>query len=207
MAGEIHDTLAQGFTGIVIQLEAAEDILFDNAEVARAHIDRARKLARESLVEARRSVRALRAPELSGGGLTGAVKQFIERTTAGTSTVVESAVQGAPYTLPMEVESGLLRICQEAVVNSIRHAEGSKINIEQIYEPTRVRLTVQDNGQGFDTRLGEASGGLGLIGMRERAARIGVTLEVRSQVGAGTRVVAEFRRPVPATEGRTHGKT
>lgn len=203
MAGEIHDTLAQGFTGIVIQLEAAEDVLLDNAEAARGHINRARKLARESLTEARRSVRALRAPELSGGGLTGAVKQFIERTTAGTSTVVESAIQGKPYPLPMEVDFGLLRICQEAVVNALRHAEGSKIHIELIYEPTSVRLSVQDNGQGFDTRLSEVGSGFGLIGMRERATRIGVRLEVRSQPGAGTCVVAEFHSPAPGKEGRT----
>jgi signal transduction histidine kinase len=201
MAGEIHDTLAQGFTGIVVQLEAAEDILAEDAEVAKGHLDRARKLARQSLADARRSVLALRAPELKAGGLSSAVNQFIEQVAGGTSTRVESAIQGAPYALPTEVEYGLLRICQEAVVNALRHAKAGKIHIELIYEPVGLRLTVEDDGQGFDPRLSEVGGGFGLVGMQERARRIGVNLEVRSQPGAGTCIGAEAPKPPPRMEG------
>ncbi len=196
MAGEIHDTLAQGFTGIVVQLEAADDILKEDVDSAKTHIDRARNLARQSLAEARRSVQALRVPELKSGGLNDAIKLFIEQITAGTSTVVESITQGAPYALPPEVEFGLLRICQEAVVNCLRHAKAGRIVIELRYETSGVSLLVKDDGQGFDTRID--GGGFGLIGMRERAKRIGVNLDVQSFPGTGTSIVANVLRALPA---------
>ncbi len=198
MAGEIHDTLAQGFTGIVVQLEAADDILKEDVDSAKAHIDRARNLARQSLAEARRSVQALRVPELKSGGLNDAIKLFIRQITAGTSTVVESVTQGTPYALPPEVEFGLLRICQEAVVNCLRHAKAGKIAIELCYEPSGVGLSIKDNGQGFDTHISDIGGGFGLIGMRERAKRIGINLEVQSFPGTGTNIVASVRRSLPA---------
>jgi len=201
MAGEIHDTLAQGFTGIVVQLEAAEDVLAEDAEAAKGHIDRARNLARQSLADARRSVTALRAPELKAGGLGSGVRQFIDQIGIGTSISVQPEIQGTPYALPMEVEYGLLRICQEAVINAIRHAQAGKIHIALNYEPSVVRLSVQDDGQGFDTHLSDVAGGFGLIGMRERAERIGVKLEVRSQPGAGTCIVAEIPAPAYRTKG------
>src|SRR5205085_10745087 len=84
MAQEIHDTLAQGFTGIVMQLEAAEDALAENSEIARGHILRARRLARESLTEARRSVWAMRPQALERGDLSLAVKDLIDKVAAGT---------------------------------------------------------------------------------------------------------------------------
>ena len=200
IAGEIHDTLAQGFTGIVVQLEAAEDILAEDAEVARGHLERARKLARQSLADARRSVTALRAPELKAGSLGSAIRQFVEQIAGGTSTAIDSAIKETPYPLPMEVEYGLLRICQEAVVNALRHAKAGKIRIELTYQPAGVRLSVQDDGRGFDARASSGAGGFGLLGMQERATRVGVKLEVRSQPGAGTHIVAVAPAPGPPSE-------
>jgi signal transduction histidine kinase len=100
IAREIHDTLAQGFTGISIQLEAAKDTLTADPEDARGHIERARQVARESLAEARRSVWALRPPELDGVGLVGALREFTARVGVGGATAVEFSLKGEPYLLP-----------------------------------------------------------------------------------------------------------
>jgi signal transduction histidine kinase len=202
IAREIHDTLAQGFTGISIQLEAAKDTLAADPEDARGHIERARQVARESLAEARRSVWALRPPDLDGVGLAGALREFIERTAAGGTPGVEFSLQGKPYLLPMGVAFGLLRICQEAVVNALRHAQARKIQVQMVYEPVELRLSVQDDGLGFDSQPGKTGKGFGLISMRERAERIGASLEINSAPGAGTRVVAVVRTPLQTSEGQ-----
>jgi signal transduction histidine kinase len=201
MACEIHDTLAQGFTGISIQLEAAADILTASPEEARGHIERAHNLARESLGEARRSVWALRPTLLEGEGLVAAVGQFIERIAAGTSIRIEPSVQGTPQPLPSQTEMHLLRICQEATVNALRHADASKIQILLIYGPSKVELCVLDNGRGFDPRACKNDHGFGLTSMRERAERIGAQLTIRSEPGVGTRVVATVPAPVRPSEG------
>jgi signal transduction histidine kinase len=201
IAREIHDTLAQGFTGISIQLEAAKDTLTENPEDARGHIERARQVARQSLAEARRSVWALRPPDLDGVGLTGALREFTARMGAGGTTAVEFSFQGEPYLLPMGVALGLLRICQEAVVNALRHAQAREIQVQMVYEPAELKLCVQDDGRGFDSQAGKTGKGFGLVSMRERAERIGASLEVHSEPGAGTRVVAVVRAPTQGLEG------
>ncbi len=205
MASEIHDTLAQGFTGVSVQLEAAEDVLNVSPEEARGHIARARKLARESLAEARRSVWALRAPELDAEGLVAAVGQFIGRISAGTSITVEPSVRGTPQPLPSQVEMDLLRICQEAMVNALRHADPSKIQIQLIYEPSKVELRVLDNGQGFDPRAPKNTHGFGLTNMRERAQRLGGQFTVESEPGRGTRIIVAVGAPAQGWEAYARG--
>jgi signal transduction histidine kinase len=202
IAREIHDTLAQGFTGISIQLEAAKDTLTADPEDARGHIERARQVARESLAEARRSVWALRPPELDGVGLAGALREFTARVGVGGATAVEFSLEGEAYLLPMGVTLGLLRICQEAVVNALRHAQARKIQVQMVYEPVELRLSVQDDGRGFDSQAGKTGKGFGLVSMRERAERIGASLEINSVPGAGTRVVAVVRAPLQSSEGQ-----
>jgi signal transduction histidine kinase len=192
VARELHDTLAQGFTGVVIQLEAAEDVLTVNTETARAHILRARSLARESLSEARRSALALRLQALKDSDLPTALARFAAHLTAGTSVQAEFVLHGVARPLPPEKEDNLLRITQEALTNVLRHANARKVRIDLSYNPRHVRLSIEDDGQGLNPGLGN---GLGLNTMRERAELIGGKLSVSSRPGEGTRIDAFV--PVP----------
>ncbi|HET7077102.1 MAG TPA: histidine kinase [Chloroflexia bacterium] len=200
MAREIHDTLAQGFTGIVVQLEAAEDTLTAEPAAAQAHLDRARALARDSLAEARRSVWALRPRALEGGDLAGALDRAAQALTAGTPTRAAVHVHGVPRPLPPDLAGHLLRIGQEALTNAVRHAAARQVAIDLTYDPAAVGLRVRDDGHGFDPAAPApaAGGGLGLPGMRERVAGLGGTLTLTSAPGAGT----EVRVQVPVGAGK-----
>ena len=194
LAREIHDTLAQGFTGIVVQLEAAEDVLAEAPESAREHLSRARTLARESLSEARRSVWALRPEALERTGLAEALERIALQLTTGTPTRIEVHASGTPLPLAAEVESELLRIGQEAIANAVKHAQASAIHVDVAFDPRFVRVRVKDNGRGFEEQAAGSKGdlaerGFGLIGMRERAERAGAQLTVESRPGIGTEVV------------------
>lgn len=189
IAREIHDTLAQAFTGILIQLEAAQDVLKTSRSKARAHIIRARTLARESLAEARRSLWELHPRELEKGGLAAAIKRLAQQSNLN-GTSIECFVLGKPRILPHEIERNLLRISQEALSNVIRHAEATEVKIRLIFKARSLQLTLRDNGRGF--KHVKSGIGLGLISMRERAERISARLVISSQPGKGTTVVLEM---------------
>ncbi len=190
MAREIHDTLAQGLTGVSIQLEALEEMLTADPESSRRHLDRARDLVRKSLAEARRSVFNLRPALLEGGGLAEALKKVVADLTAETAIQSELRVIGTPRPLPAAVEDNLLRIGQEAVANALRHAAADRLGIELRFEPYEVTLRVSDDGVGFDTKRHTTAAGsrLGLVGLRERAEQMEARLEVRSGRGTGTEI-------------------
>jgi PAS domain S-box-containing protein len=190
MARDIHDTLAQGFTGVIVQMEAAEEALMEeDPENAVRHVRRARKLARESLGEARRSVHALRPQALEKAGFADALKAIIKNTAVGTSLRTEFQLQGEPRELGPDVEDNLLHIGQEALTNALRHARATKFQAQLSFGSEAVRLELSDNGDGFAID-GANGGGLGLIGMKERAEQIGATVEVSTIPGSGTRIVA-----------------
>ena len=189
LAREIHDTLAQGFTGILVQLDAAEDALDAAPGEAQDHLARARDLARVSLAEARRSVWALRPQVLEHRGLPEALADLTRRMTHGTPVRPDFHVRGTARALPPEVESNLLRIGLEALTNALKHAGASAVRIEADFEPGEVRLSVQDNGRGFDPHRHPPGGGFGLTGMQERADSIGGRLQIISRPGGGTEVV------------------
>lgn len=188
MAREIHDTLAQGFTGIVLQLTAAEHELTESPEKAQGHLVRARGLARESLAEARRSVWALHPRSLEHSELPDAFTRHVEQMTAGTPIQSELHVHGRPRSLSSDVESNVLRVGLEALTNAIKHARASLVSIELSFEPEQIRLSVQDNGQGFDPAA-TAGEGFGLTGMRERAESLEGRVTISSKPGQGTEVV------------------
>jgi signal transduction histidine kinase len=190
MARDIHDTLAQGFTGVVIQMEAAEEALLDvEPDQARRHVRRARQLARESLGEARRSVHALRPQALEKATFADALKAIIKNTTAGTPLRTEFHLKGVPRDLTSDVEENLLHIGQEALTNAIKHAHATKFQARLRFDTDRVRLELADNGEGFTVENANG-GGIGLLGMKERAEQIGATLSVTSEPGGGTKIVA-----------------
>ena len=190
MARDIHDTLAQGFTGVIVQLDTAVEALRDEEpEAAAKHIGRARELARESLVEARHSVHALRPQALERAELADALKAIIINTTAGTSLHSDFQLDGEPRKLQPAIEENLLRIGQEALTNALKHACATTFQARLSFDSKVVRLELRDNGKGFT--VDNANGdGIGLIGMKERAEQIGGTLAITSEPGAGTTIIA-----------------
>jgi signal transduction histidine kinase len=190
MARDIHDTLAQGFTGVIVQLDAAVEALRDEEpEGAAKHIGRARELARESLSEARRSVHALRPQALEKAAFPDALKAIIQNAAAGTSLRADFQLDGEPCQLEPSVEEHLLHIGQEALTNALKHAHATEFRARLCFDSRAVRLELRDNGDGFIVDAANG-GGFGLIGMKERAEQIGATLTVSSEPGAGTNIVA-----------------
>jgi len=194
MAREIHDTLAQSFTGIIVHLAAAERAMVRDSEQALTHIKTVRELAKTGLSEAKRSVEALRPQLLEDSDLSNALNHIAKQMSSHTDTSTMLKVIGTAYPLPLEVENNLLRIGQEAITNAFKYAKANTIQIELIYQATQLILRVKDNGQGFDKESPCFSKGFGLLGMRERADRIGAILSVNSQSGKGTEVIVSINQ-------------
>lgn len=186
IARDIHDTLAQGFTGVVLNLEAASRTLKKRTLAeAQEHIELAQGLAQVCLAEARLSVHALRPDEGRHADLWPQLRAQVERLRAAG---IDARLQtiGAPLRLAPAAEAELLRIAQESITNVLKHARAGKVEVCLSYGPGRVSLSVQDDGTGFDA--GAHHDGFGLLGMRERAERIGARLRVNSGTAGGTRV-------------------
>ncbi len=187
IARDIHDTLAQGFTGVVLNLEAANRALKkDNDDAALEHIEHARSLAQAGLAEARLSVRALRPEALQQADLGNALQSLLRRAEASGTLRTRYNATGEQIPLPGEVESELLRIAQEGVTNILKHAGAQHVELELTYGTDSISLLLADDGAGFDSRAHHD--GFGLLGMRERAERIGGRLLVTSMPARGTRV-------------------
>ncbi|WP_407892479.1 response regulator [Scytonema sp. NUACC26] len=189
MAREIHDTLAQAFTGIIVHLGAASRVIEEASEDAREHIQIVRDLARRGLTEARRSVEALRPQLLENGDLCSALKRLTMQMQSYSQARIICEVTGEVYPLGSDIETNLLRIGQEALTNAVKYADASEIRVEMIYEQTRCLLRIKDDGQGFDAESPSISNGYGLLGIRERARHIEAELTIRTHPGEGTEVV------------------
>jgi signal transduction histidine kinase len=187
MARDIHDTLAQGFTGVIVQLEAAEDAISEGmVKDASKHVAHASELARGSLQEARRSVLALRPQALEEKELAGAIEELLKKMTTGTGLHAVLAVQGVPVALSPAWGENLLRIGQEVLTNSLRHASASEFKAELSFGPSEIRLVLRDNGRGFDPA--SSHDGFGLVGIRERVQGMGGNLRIQSANGQGTTI-------------------
>jgi signal transduction histidine kinase len=185
VARDIHDTLAQGFTGVIAHLEAARGAVSQKkTEKVSDHLDRAGELAREGLREARRSVRALRPSALEGTPLTVALRDLIERMTAGMKMKAKLTSRGEPVGLSSEWETNLLRIGQELVTNAIRHSEASEFDALLAFETSEIHLDVRDNGRGFNPVKGQE--GFGIRGIRERVNEMGGKFTIQCPEGKGT---------------------
>jgi signal transduction histidine kinase len=192
MAREIHDTIAQGLAGIVMQLQALDRAQDDPPEWRR-HSAAAIQLARESLAEARRSVDALRPAALETGRLSDALSDVAARWSGLHGLPVEVTTTGAVAPLSPDAEFALLRTAQEALANVAKHADASRIGLTLSYLGDTVALDVRDDGRGFDPA--GSSAGFGLVAMRERIEQLAGTLQVESEPGGGTAVSAS----VPVT--------
>lgn len=193
MAREIHDTLAQGFTGVLMQLEATESALETGQLVrARERLGRARELARTGLQEARRSVWALRPEHLEAQSFSAALCSVVTALTAGTSLQVHVALDEYDGPLPPELEIDLLRVVQEAVTNTVRHAAARTLSVGVTLSAAELEVRIVDDGRGFVVGAARpyAGGGLGLTAMRERLERHHGRLIVESSPGHGATLIA-----------------
>ena len=194
LAQELHDTLEQTLTGIALQLDTAAMLSQKHPNSATQPLELARNLMRQSQVELRRSVWDLRCRALEQFDLAGALQSSSRQITQGTNIQVEFETKGNVRTLPEFVEENLLRISQEALTNVIKHANASLVKIELEFGPQTVILQTTDNGQGFtpENCFGSRDGHFGLVGMSERAKRLGGQLHITSAPGAGTIVRVEI---------------
>ena len=190
LARDIHDTVAQSLTGVIVHLEALEHAAGD-AIAAADHRGRALDLARVGLREARLSVQGLRASALDGQDLADALAAVVARVDTSGAAAARFSVQGQAADVPVSIANELLRIGEEALANALRHASAGHVLASLQVTHDDVRLVVEDDGAGIDLAAADAAG-FGLLGMRERAARLGGTLTVESQPGEGTRVQAHI---------------
>ncbi|HJV49376.1 MAG TPA: two-component regulator propeller domain-containing protein [Geothrix sp.] len=189
MAREIHDHLAQGFTGVLLQLEAAEAKLArlpGDATPVLTRIEHARNLAVSSLQEARRSVMALRPRKPEGADLLGAIRLLSDRLLAGTEIQVELAVTGQPRRLRERLEEELLRMAQELLTNALRHGKARWVRVVLQFEPRQVSLSIEDDGKGFDPSADVA--GYGMRSIREGIKQLRGRLDIDSSQGLGSRI-------------------
>ena len=197
MSHEIHDTLAQGFTSIVMQLEAADQALWEDTSSAQDHIHKARDTARASLRQSRRLVQALQPEPLEKAPLPEALRREAERWTGNSGIRTKYSVTGDPISLHPQIEETLLRGMQEGLVNVYKHAQAGEVNITLSYMADQVALDLQDDGIGFDPHNpsstgGQDSGGYGLQAMQQRVEQIGGTVILESTPGEGTTLAIQI---------------
>jgi signal transduction histidine kinase len=193
MAREIHDTVAQGLTAILTQLEAVGDV-----PEARSRLDTVRATARESLTEVRRSVQALRpAPLQHDAGLATVLEGHAAAWSRTTGVPASVSVTGDPRPLHAEVEAALLRVAQEALANVAKHASAGRVGVTLSYMEDVVALDVRDDGRGFTMGAGT---GFGLVSMRQRMNRLAGTLAIETAPGRGTGISATVPA-IPAEPG------
>ena len=182
LAREIHDTLAQGFASIVVQLEAAE-IASQKETPAARYLEQARNAAREGLSEARRMVWALRPEILENTSLPEALQRLLARWQQESEVQAQFTLTGEPRLLHPELEVGLLRIAQEALANVRKHAKARHATLTLSYLGDMVLMDIQDDGVGLQAPI---SGSFGLRSMRERVEALGGQMTVESEPGLGT---------------------
>ncbi len=189
LAGEIHDTLAQTFTGISVQLELAQYLSQHNPTEVKSILDRIGSLAQTGLTEARRSVWSVYSAGEKYADLAQKLADCVEHLTLGTDLHTEVNIDGNPYSLSCLISKNLLRIGQEAITNTLKHAQAREIQVKLTYTPNQVSLCISDNGCGFCPQ--NQTEGFGLIGISERTDRIGGQLRITTQPGQGTEIFVQ----------------
>jgi PAS domain S-box-containing protein len=194
MAREIHDTLAQAFTGILLHVGVATEQITKNPERVQSHMETIDELARTGLAEARRSVTTLRPKLLEERDLYRALTHLTVQMKSSTNTHITCEIIGVVYALSPDVENNLLRIGQEALTNATKYAQATAIKVELVYEETQCLLKIKDDGQGFEVDQVYPTKGFGLLGMSERVEQIGGELIIHSQPDQGTEIIVIVNR-------------
>ncbi|MGW6457922.1 sensor histidine kinase [Streptomyces sp. NPDC055078] len=198
MSREIHDTLAQGFTSLLMLVQVVDAEVERDLPAARRHLRLMADTARQNLAEARALVVGGTPADLDGSSLPDALRRLAKRHVSP----AEVEVGGTARPLSPALEVVALRACQEALANAAKHAgPGAPVSIALDYSDTALRLSVHDTGRGFDDSL--PLPGYGLRGLRARAAEVGGSAEVRSRPGSGTTV--SVRLPFPRPPGAERG--
>lgn len=187
MAREIHDTLAQGFAGIIMQLQAATRFMVNQPEQAQIHLTRAQNLATESLADARRSIWLLYQEQAIYSDLQSVIAKLTQQMPIGTDVQIDIEVQGTSYSINPEVGAQLTRIVQESLNNILRHAKARNIKVLIKYELKQLHIYIQDDGCGFDRQ--NYQHGFGLKSMQQRADLIEAQLQISSLLGVGTQII------------------
>lgn len=186
LAGEIHDSVEQGLSAIVMQMEAAAR-LTDKPEEMSRYLLMAKNMASFSRTEVQHAVWDLQSPLLEHSDLPMALRRVAHEISAGDAAVVNVEVLGKVHALPSAVEHHLLRIAQEGITNAVKHGNARTISLHLEYSAGGVSLVVRDDGAGFiPEEVSAERGHFGLQGMRTRAVKIGAALSVTSKPGAGT---------------------
>lgn len=206
IARELHDDTIQAMVALSRRLDALSTFSEQLPQPAMRHFKQLRELTTSALRNVRRFVQDLRPPALDHLGLVPALEGLTSDLMEKEGIEVELTVEGEKRRLMPEEELVLFRIAQEALNNARRHSQASQVVIQMEFSPDGVRMTINDNGRGFEIpeRTGDlvATGKLGLIGMYERARLLGGTLLVESEPGRGTTVIADVPiQPIPKSEG------
>jgi signal transduction histidine kinase len=190
LAQELHDTLEQTLTGIALQLDTASKLFQARPDTASRHLELARDFVAQGQVDVHRSVWDLRSRVLEEFDLPGALEASSKQLTNGSELSFKVMTKGRVRPLPDTLEENLLRIAQEAMTNVVKHSQATAAEIELDYGPKTIRLQVKDNGRGFDQKQtnGAANGHFGLLGISERAKRLGAELKIQSAPGQGALV-------------------
>ncbi len=190
LARELHDTLEQALTGIALQLDTASKLFSREPASAGQPLELARGFLRQSQIELRRSIWDLRSRELEEFDLAEALTIASKQISSGSHIKVDVAIEGERKRLPEVVEETLLRIAQESLTNVVKHSGATQVTIRLTFSTENIALEIKDNGTGLvsDNLAGRTEGSFGLLGMRERAKRLGGRLEVSSAQGEGTTV-------------------
>jgi two-component system, NarL family, sensor kinase len=186
LAREIHDTLAQTFTAISLQLNNAQYYANQDPAIAWEIVEQVKTLARTGLAEARRSVWALHPDADEYRNLAESLQRSLTQLTQHTPLQADLAIVGTPQPVPPDIGMNLLRIAQEATTNTLRHAQAQTLQIELTFRLDEIELRIQDDGQGFSPKLVHDRGGFGLLGMQQRCDRLNGQLTLQSQPGQGS---------------------
>ena len=195
IAQELHDTLLQGFTGIGLKLDALASALPESLSPTKEQLEAILEKSDEYMTEARRSVWKLRSPSLEKhADFPTALMRVSERAVEGTGTRLMFLVEGTVRTAEHDIEGNLLRICEEAVANAVKHAHPTQVEVNLQYAAKELRLRIRDNGCGFnpDGPEGEKVGHFGLAGIGERAKSLAGNMSLKSRPGQGTEIIVRL---------------
>jgi len=196
LAGEIHETVAQEFAGILLHLEAVRKPEGIESSIISECLTRVRELAKSGLEDTRRMLMALRPKPLDGAALSDALQKLAERFSSDWGMICKFRAEGPAQEIPVEIQDELFRVAQEALCNVRKHSRATSASISLRYGTGVVVLMIKDNGQGFATATGQQPGnGYGLSTMSERAQRLGGKIEIETGPGVG----AEIRITAPVS--------